>query len=116
MPSCQQSDESVAAALKDIKMAIQATRVLQHQTRIPSTTNTNISPPSTTIDTVLPLPNENGIEDPWIKRQQLTETIPTASAAAVVLNLPSAPAPIFDTPEPRKPNLLDFEPVLYTFL
>ena len=42
-PACQ-SDESVAAALKDIKMAIQATRVLQHQTRIiPSNSNSNNS-------------------------------------------------------------------------
>jgi hypothetical protein len=39
------ADESVAAALKDIKMAIQATRVLQHQsTRIP---HTGVSPTST---------------------------------------------------------------------
>ena len=40
------ADESVAAALKDIKMAIQATRVLQHQsTRIPP--NPGASPTST---------------------------------------------------------------------
>ena len=39
-----QSDDSVAAALKDIKMAIQATRVLQHQTRIPANaSNTSIT-------------------------------------------------------------------------
>ena len=39
------ADESVAAALKDIKMAIQATRVLQHQsTRIP---HPGVSPTST---------------------------------------------------------------------
>lgn len=92
-----QSDESVAAALKDIKMAIQATRVLQHQTRIPPTSPSS-SVAVTTIDTVLTssLPSENGIsEDPWIKRQQLQQQdIPTSSAAAAVLSLPSAPANI----------------------
>ena len=82
VPTCQ-SDESVAAALKDIKMAIQATRVLQHQTRIPSSSggSNNTASAATTLDnsTVLqtqPLqqqqqspPSENGIsEDPWIKR------------------------------------------------
>ena len=106
-----QSDESVAAALKDIKMAIQATRVLQHQTRIPQTTtsasNSNSSHSnSMTSDTV---PTENGIsEDPWIKRQQQQQQqkqqqkpeqmIPTSTQAQAVLNLPSAPANTLPSP------------------
>ena len=54
-PACQ-SDESVAAALKDIKMAIQATRVLQHQTRIiPSNSNSNnsMNPAAATINSTV---------------------------------------------------------------
>ena len=156
-PTCQ-SDESVAAALKDIKMAIQATRVLQHQTRIPSSSSSsnvtianssNVSLTTTnltstaTINTVAmeaAVPTENGIisEDPWIKRggqnqyinsetvtsvppptsergsrvgqnqiqpPSAMEILPTSTAAAAVLNLPSAPANII-------PNFSKAEDVL----
>ena len=90
-------------------MAIQATRVLQHQTRIPpngTTSSTNVDAASTTV------PTENGIsEDPWIKRQQQQQQqlqqqqqqqpqldIPTSSAAVSILSLPSAPANVLPMP------------------
>merc|ERR550532_3101489 len=108
-----QSDESVAAALKDIKMAIQATRVLQHQTRIPpsSSTTNSTTTTTTTIDTV---PTENGIsEDPWIKRQQQQQQkheqmIPTSTQAQAVLNLPSAPANTLPSPQDLGPPNMSF--------
>ncbi len=102
------SDESVAAALKDIKMAIQATRVLQHQTRIPTTgsgsnpSNSNaISTSASTVitdnnaDLVTSAAASNGLDDPWILREQNQTTVTStvsSTAAAAVLSLPSAPA------------------------
>ena len=75
------ADESVAAALKDIKMAIQATRVLQHQTRIPGPQPTVIG---SRIPAPLPTPSNNMVTpgavttpadgtgpvpaDPWVPR------------------------------------------------
>ena len=66
------ADESVAAALKDIKMAIQATRVLQHQgTRIP---HAGISPISGGCST-LPARN-NPMPDSIIMNGSATNKIP----------------------------------------
>lgn len=48
-PVSDASDESVAAALKDIKLAIQATRVLQHQTRIPISDSYHFIPCSSSL-------------------------------------------------------------------
>ena len=66
------ADESVAAALKDIKMAIQATRVLQHQgTRIP---HAGVSPISGGCST-LPTRN-NAVPDSIIMNGSATNKIP----------------------------------------
>ena len=89
-------------------MAIQATRVLQHQTRIPPSSSTTNST-TTTTTTIYTVPTENGIsEDPWIKRQQQQQQkheqmIPTSTQAQAVLNLPSAPANTLPSPQDLGP-------------